>query len=41
MFYPSMNDKEYDSQNMYGEGGTPAPQEENGAYGHPVITSFW
>ena len=32
MFYPSMNDKEYDSQNMYGEGGTPAPQEENGAY---------
>ena len=27
-----MNDKEYDSQNMYGEGGTPAPQEENGAY---------
>ncbi|HIU30653.1 MAG TPA: trypsin-like peptidase domain-containing protein, partial [Candidatus Caccousia avistercoris] len=27
-----MNDKEYDSQNMYGEGSTPALQEENGAY---------
>ena len=32
MFYPSMNDKEYYSQNMYGEGSTPALQEENGAY---------
>ena len=27
-----MNDKEYYSQNMYGEGSTPALQEENGAY---------